>query len=303
MTFGDTLGDEGDGLDLRELEGLEGRLVDGAGRGKVDNNVGIGALLDSLGHRGEDGEESFLGSPVELLDVVSSEGVDHGGDRRDLTVAGKVEVEHTLDGTGLETVDDRAGGLVEGAVPGAARFGGRVDLVREVDDAVLRLLTLNGGEVGSLGLGRRGRDGSEGSVDSSLGSGEAGGDSRLLGDTETEGNDGRDVVVGSEADPRERILNELESSCVNVKSDGSHLDLYTESLSEETHGLETFLVVRSTTTNEDADLVELKSTLVLLEGRDDTLEGGSDVGEVGNTSTDEEELAFGVGGTAGDEVD
>jgi len=81
------------------------------------------------------------------------------------------------------------------------------------------------------------------------------------------------------------------------------LDLYTESFSEETHSLETFLVVGSTTTNEDANLVELKTSLVLLEGRDDTLESSGNVGEVGNTSSDEEKLAFGVGSTTSHKID
>jgi hypothetical protein len=154
-----------------------------------------------------------------------------------------------------------------------------VNLVGEVDDSVLRLLAFSGSELGSLGLGGRRRDGGEGSVDS-LRSSETSGDSRLLGDTETERNDSGDVVIRSE-----------------------DLDLYTESFSEKTHSLETFLVVGSTTTNEDANLVELETTLVLLESRDDTLEGSSDVGEVGDTSSDEEQLALRVGSTASHEID
>ena len=53
-------------------------MVNGSGRGEVDADIGIGALLYGIGHRGEDGEKSFLGSPVELLNVVTSEGVNHG---------------------------------------------------------------------------------------------------------------------------------------------------------------------------------------------------------------------------------
>lgn len=82
-----------------------------------------------------------------------------------------------------------------------------------------------------------------------------------------------------------------------------HLDLDAESLTEEAHGLETLLVVGSTATNEDADLVLLDAVLELLEGSDDTLEGSGDVGEVGDTTTDEEDLALGVRSTAGHEVD
>lgn len=136
----DALGNEGDGLDLRELERLERRLVDRARRRKVDDDVGVGALGDGLLHRLEHGEERLLGAPVELLDVVPAEGVDHGGDRRDLATARKVKVEHALDRTRLETVDDRARVLVKGAVPRAAL--GRVNLVLEVDNVVLGLLAL-----------------------------------------------------------------------------------------------------------------------------------------------------------------
>lgn len=63
------------------------------------------------------------------------------------------------------------------------------------------------------------------------------------------------------------------------------------------------MVVGSTTTNEDANLVELETSLVLLESRDDTLESSGNVGEVGNTSSDEEEFAFGVGSTSSHEID
>lgn len=81
------------------------------------------------------------------------------------------------------------------------------------------------------------------------------------------------------------------------------LDLDAERLSEQTHSLETFLVVGSTSSNEDADFVCLKSTLVLLESTDDTLEGGSDVCEVSNTSSDNEDLAIFARSTSGNEVD
>jgi len=79
VTFRDTLSDKSDSLNLREFKSFESRLVNGSGRGEVDADVGIRALLYGIGHRGEDGEEGFLGSPVELLNVVTSEGVDHGG--------------------------------------------------------------------------------------------------------------------------------------------------------------------------------------------------------------------------------
>jgi len=75
-----------------------------------------------------------------------------------------------------------------------------VNLVGEVDDAILRLLTVDSLELLSLGLGGRRGNGSEGSVDT--GSTLNGGNSTsgsLLGDTETERNDSGDVIIGTEA--------------------------------------------------------------------------------------------------------
>lgn len=59
--------------------------------------------------------------------------------------------------------------------------------------------------------------------------------------------------------------------------------------------LETFLVVRTGPTNPDLHLVLIEDWRDLPQGADDTLEGGSDVGEVGNTTTDEQHLAVRVG--------
>lgn len=58
--------------------------------------------------------------------------------------------------------------------------------------------------------------------------------------------------------------------------------------------LQTLLVVRTSTTDPDLDLVLVQNGGDIADGADDTLEGGGDVGEVGNTTTDEEDLALGV---------
>jgi hypothetical protein len=71
MAFGDTLGDDGNSTELRELESLERRLEDGAGRGKVDEHVGFRVLLGGFVDRLVDGKEDFLDTPVELLDQAS----------------------------------------------------------------------------------------------------------------------------------------------------------------------------------------------------------------------------------------
>lgn len=59
--------------------------------------------------------------------------------------------------------------------------------------------------------------------------------------------------------------------------------------------LETLLVVGTGTADPDLDLVLVEDGGDLADGADDTLEGAGNVGEVGNTSTDEEDLALGVG--------
>lgn len=66
------------------------------------------------------------------------------------------------------------------------------------------------------------------------------------------------------------------------------LELLTNSLDV----LETLLVVWSGTTNPDLDLMLDELWSILADGLDDTLEGRSNVGEVGNTTSDKEHLAL-----------
>lgn len=79
-------------------------------------------------------------------------------------------------------------------------------------------------------------------------------------------------------------------------------DRDTQALAEQAHGLETFLVVGATTTDKDLDLVRDQLIFELLKGADDALEGGSNVGEVGDTSSNDEDLALGVRCTTGNEI-
>ena len=82
-----------------------------------------------------------------------------------------------------------------------------------------------------------------------------------------------------------------------------HLDGDTERLAEKAHRLQTLLVVRATTTNVDLHIVIDERGLVLLQRTDDTLEGGSDVREVGDTTADDEDLALRMRCSAGDKID
>lgn len=62
--LGDTLSNDGNGLDLRELHELHGGLVDGTGRGEVDNGVDVGVLGHGVGSGLVDREEGLSGAPV-----------------------------------------------------------------------------------------------------------------------------------------------------------------------------------------------------------------------------------------------
>jgi hypothetical protein len=208
--------------DLRVLESIESRRVDGSLRREVDEDVGVGVLFGGLGEGGVDGEEGLLCAPVELLDVVSAEGVDHRSDGGSLSAAREVEVEHALDGSGLETEDEGSGGFVEGSVRRST--GGRLGL--ESDDVVVGLLSRAvNADVTNLGSSGSLCDGSGGGVGAGGGGGE-GGDGRggLFGDSEGEGDDLGDVRLGTE-----------------------DLDLNTKGLSKESESLKTLLVVGSWT--------------------------------------------------------
>lgn len=276
-----TLGNDTDGLDLREREDFEGRGVDGSRGSEVDNDINVGVLLDGLTDGGVDGKESFLGTPVELLNVVTTEGVDHSSDGRNLSTAREVEVEHALDSTGLETKDEGPGVLVEGSEP---RSSARDRLSVEPNNLVVGLLsaavsldsTNVAGDVGNATRGSAVR-GSNGS--GREGSNIAGDGGRRSLDTEGHWDDGSDRRLGA----------------VDFHED-------TKRFTAETHSLETLLVVRTSTSHPDFDVVSNETLLVLLKGSNDTLESGSNVGEVGSTTTDDEDLTFGVGSASGHEI-
>ena len=113
-----TLGNDSNGPDLRVLHQLHGGAVDTAGRGKVDNDVNIGVLGNSLGNLLIDGQESLAGAPVHLADELTTEGVDDASNRGSGTLADEVEIEHALDSTGLQTVDEASCLLVEESMRG-----------------------------------------------------------------------------------------------------------------------------------------------------------------------------------------
>lgn len=81
-----------------------------------------------------------------------------------------------------------------------------------------------------------------------------------------------------------------------------HLDRNTKTFAEQAHGLETFLVVRTTSANKDFDVVSNQATLELFQGTDDALEGRGDIGKVGDTTADDKDLAIRVGRAASNKI-
>ena len=73
-------------------------------------------LGDGVLHASVDWKEGLFGTPVELLNVMTAKGIDHssyGGSRATTRV---IEVEHSLNSTGLQTIDERAGVSIEWSV-------------------------------------------------------------------------------------------------------------------------------------------------------------------------------------------
>lgn len=116
--LGNTLSNNSNGLDLRVLHQLHGGAVDTAGRGKVDNDVNIGVLGNSLGNLLVDGQEGLASAPVHLADELTTKSVDDASDRGGGALADEVEIKHALDSTGLQTVDEASCLLVEESMGG-----------------------------------------------------------------------------------------------------------------------------------------------------------------------------------------
>ena len=102
----------------------------------------------------------------------------------------------------------------------------------------------------------------------------------LGGESQRKGNDLGDVGIGA------------------VYFDGD-----AEGLAEEAHGFETLLVVGSSASHKDLDVVGNELSFEVLERTDDAFEGGGDVGEIGDTASDNEDLSLGIGLASGDQID
>lgn len=108
-----TLSDDGNGSDLWVLHQLHGGLVDGSRGSKVDDGIDILVLLHCLFNGLVNWEEGLAGSPVHLGDELATEGVDDTGDGWGFTLADEVEIQHSLDSSWLETINEASGLVVE----------------------------------------------------------------------------------------------------------------------------------------------------------------------------------------------
>lgn len=152
-SFRYTLSNDSNGLDLGVLHQLHGGAVDTSGGSKVDDNVDILVLGHGLAYVLVDGEQCLAGSPVHLADELATESIDdtrHGGG---LTLANEVEIQHALDGSGLHSVDEASGLVVEKSVfsTWAQRSAGSLETSNVV---ICREVALRGSAI--RGCGRHG---------------------------------------------------------------------------------------------------------------------------------------------------
>ena len=219
-----------------------------------------------------------------LLDMVTTERVDHSSDRGHLAAARKVKVEHTLDRTRLKAKDQRPRVFVEGPEP------------RSLNEPIAVPEGDNGGFLLTGGCGRGGGlarwdDGAGGahvaaSVSDAIRLSGCGmverrglGEARWPGCAQSKRDNLRDMRIGTE-----------------------HLNLNAQRLAKQPHGLESLLIVGPAAPDEDPDPMSLQLFLILLQGADDALEGRGDIGKIGNTAADDEDLAIGARSAAGDEI-
>lgn len=163
-TLGDTLSNDSNGADLGELHQLHGGLVDGTGRGEVDDGVDVGVLGESLLGVLVDRQEGLAGTPVHLADELATEGVDDTGDGGGGTLADEVKVEHALHGSGLHAAGKRVSSVLSvhcvwrflPSDPGGSSASSQgVDLLYEASCLVVEKGVLEGSE----DTARRGKTG------------------------------------------------------------------------------------------------------------------------------------------------
>ena len=106
---------------MREFHQFHGRAVDGSGGGKVDNSIDIRVFGNGLADVLVDWQQSLAGTPVHLAHELTTECVDNTGNGGSCALADEVEVEHALDSSWLQTVNEASCLVVEEGVFGTRR--------------------------------------------------------------------------------------------------------------------------------------------------------------------------------------
>ena len=271
-----TLSDKSDSLDLGVLKAFEGTRIHTTARSKIDNNIDIGMLGSCLLDTGVDGEKSLFGTPVEFLNVMTTKGVYHSSNGGCFTAARVIKIKHALNSTRLETVDKGAGLSIKRPEP---RTSGRRLAGLKVDDLVLGLSTT------TIRVDRA--------------------DSRLITTNRSDLRRWGDWLKMSrrrlgfrDIDPQSK-RHDLGDMGVGTKdTDGN-----AKALTKEAHSLETFLVIGSAATDENLDIVADELVLVFFEGANDTLESSRNICKIGNTTTNDENLAIRTRSSPSDQID
>ncbi len=149
----DTLSNDRNGSDLWVLHQFHGRLVDGSRRSEVDNGIYIDMLGHCLLNRLVDWEESFGSSPVHLGHELTTEGVDDTSNGWGGTLADEVEIQHSLDSSWLETIDETSGLVVEES--SLRVWTQRSAWSRKTTDVVIGIASGGWREAAAVGGGRR----------------------------------------------------------------------------------------------------------------------------------------------------
>jgi len=246
------------------------------------------------------GEQDLLIVPVDLDIVISLEGVYDTGNGGLFTTRDEVEIKHVLDSTQLQAVDDRACarskegtlGIGERTLVDASSGSGGADTHAQ---SVSGLRLVRG--QARLCVGGRYSGGGSYSV-----KGGCGFVCRMCGSRDGE-------VTGHEGGSRgNRFRNKLvflisgDGEAEGEGNNGGHMHFRTEDFTLElelskslAHELQTLDIVGSSATHVDAHMLRAEHVLILRERLDDALECSCHISEVGDTATDEEELALRMG--------
>ena len=115
MTYSlrDAFSDDGNGPDLGILHQFHSRGIDRSGGSEVNDGVNISVLSDGLTDILVDWQQSLARAPVHFAHELTTESVNNTSDGGSGALADEVEVEHALNSSGLQAVDEASRLVVE----------------------------------------------------------------------------------------------------------------------------------------------------------------------------------------------